>query len=204
MKADHLEILVEEQSSEAFLNCVLPRILTGEQTFQIHVYQGKNDLLRKLEGRLRGYSKWLPDNARIVVLLDRDASDCKILKQKMETAATASGMATKTTSADGLWRIANRIAIEELEAWFFGEWASVKTAYPNVAANVVGKAAYRQSDHVAGGTWEAFERVLQKYGYFNGGLRKVEAATAVGRHFDPNLCLSPSFVSFKNAIIEAI
>jgi hypothetical protein len=121
MKADHLEILVEEQSSEAFLNCVLPRILTGGQTFQIHVHQGKDDLLRKLESRIRAYSKWLPDTTRVIVLLDRDAGDCKLIKQKMEAAAATSGMATKTTATDGLWRVANRVAIEELEAWFFGE-----------------------------------------------------------------------------------
>jgi len=204
MKADHLEILVEEPSAEAFLNCILPRILNDGDTFQIHVHQGKADLLRKLESRIKAYSKWLPDNARIVVLVDRDTGDCKALKRKMEAAAAAAGMTTRSATSDGLWRVVNRIAIEELEAWFFGEWSSVRAAYPNVATNIVGKAAYRLSDQIGGGTWEAFERILQSSGYFHGGLRKVEAATSVGNNFDPNLCISPSFINFRDAILEAV
>ncbi len=31
-------------------------------------------------------------------------------------------------------------------------------------------------DAIPGGTWEAFERVLQRSGYFQTGLRKLEAA----------------------------
>ena len=76
----------------------------------------------------------------------------------------------------------NRVAIEELEAWYFGDWEAVQAAYPGVNANLPQKAGFRDSDAVQGGTWEAFERVLQKARYFKNGLRKIEAARTVAEH----------------------
>jgi hypothetical protein len=34
----------------------------------------------------------------------------------------------------------------------------------------------RVPDDIKGGTWEAFQHVLQSSGYFTDGLRKIEAA----------------------------
>jgi hypothetical protein len=204
MAADHFEILVEEPSAEAFLAASLPRLLEDVATFTIHAHQGKSDLLGKLESRLRGYAKWLPDNARIVVLVDRDDTDCKTLKAAMEQVATAAGLPTRATSGVQPWRVVNRIAVEELEAWYFGAWESVRRAYPRLARNAIKKAALRHSDQIAGGTWEAFDRVMRGSGYFAGGLRKVEAANAIGNFFDHADCSSPSFITFRNAILEAV
>ncbi len=198
MKTEHFEILVEEPSMEAFLVELLPRLLT-ETTFTVHVYQGKRDLLNKLQARLRGYAKWLPANARIVVLIDRDDDDCAALKKQLERDATVAGLPTRSRGVAG-WRVVNRIAIEELEAWFFGEWASVRQAYPKVPATIAKKAPYRNSHTINGGTWEALERVLKRAGYFSGGLRKVELATAIGRHFDHKVCVSASFNAFRNVL----
>jgi len=204
MRAQHLEILVEEPSAEAFLNEVLPRMLGDRASFLIHTHQGKNDLLRKLYRRLRAYAGWMAENTRIVVLIDRDDADCEILKQQMEEAATAAGLLTRSASCRGRWRVANRLAIEELEAWFFGEWSAVQRAYPRVSSKVPAQALYRDSDRINGGTWEAFERLLKGGGYFMGGLRKMEAARAIGRHFDPGRASSPSFIAFRTALEEAV
>lgn len=204
MKANHLEVLVEEPSMEAFLLELLPRMLDGRATFTIHAHQGKSDLIRKLGNRLRGYEKCLPASTRIVVLVDLDDGDCIGLKRLMEQAAKAARLPTRSTSDGAPWRVVNRLAIEELEAWFFGEWTAVRTAYPRASKDIPGKASYRQPDAIAGGTWEALERVLKSAGYFSGGLRKMEAATAIGRQFDPALACSPSFIAFRNALLEAV
>lgn len=200
----HLEILVEEASAEAFLSAWLPRFLDDRATFNIHAFQGKSDLLANLERRLKGYARWLPDYARIVVLIDRDSADCAALKAKLERAAAAAGLPTRTVVGGPNWKVANRILIEELEAWYFGAWESVLRAYPRALANVPLKAAWRQSDQIAGGTWEAFERVMKKGGYFEGGLRKIEAAQAIGAEFNANECNSPSFTIFYAAVLEAV
>lgn len=200
----HMEILVEEPSAEAFLSAWLPGLLGDSATFNIHVFQGKSDLLANLEKRLKGYSHWLPDYARILVLIDRDRADCAALKAKLEQAAAAAGLPTRTVVGGPAWKVANRIVIEELEAWYFGAWASVLRAYPRAPANVPLKAAWRQSDQITGGTWEAFERVMRKGGYFEGGLRKMEAAQAIGAQFKPSECISPSFRVFHAAVLEAV
>lgn len=181
---------------------LLPRLLEGRATFAIHAYQGKSDLLKKLEGRLRGYAKWLPQESRVLVLVDRDDDDCAALKHSLDEFAETAGLAARKGGSN--WRVANRIAIEELEAWFFGEWTAMRSVYPRLKSNTIAKEAYRNCDKILGGTWEALERVLKNHGYFTGGLRKVELATVVGEHFDPTQCTSPSYAKFHGALIEAI
>lgn len=196
----HFEILVEEPSMEAFLNGLLPRLLPANRTFAIHSFQGKNDLFKKLEARLRGYATWLPQDWRIVVVVDRDDDDCQRLKQKMEAIAAQAGMRSRTRSPS-CWQLVNRIVIEELEAWYFGAWDAVVHLYPKLPRTLPPK--YRHSDVIAGGTWEAFERLLQRHGYFRGGLAKIEVARSLGQRIDPLRCRSQSFACFRDALLEA-
>jgi hypothetical protein len=203
MTANHLEILVEEPSMEAFLAQLLPRLLGERATFTLHVHQGKRDLLHKLRGRLCGYAKWLPETTRIVVLVDRDDDDCVALKQQIEKYIVAAGLSSRTASGNP-WQVASRLAIEELESWFFGEWTAVLKAYPKASATIPHKATYREPDAIAGGTWEALERVMRNAGYFSGGFRKMEAANAIGKQFNPDLAKSPSFIAFRDVLLEAV
>lgn len=202
MTTQHFEFLVEEPSMEAFLRGLLPRMLPEDCSFQIHPFQGKQDLLNNLEKRLRGYLAWLPNNWRIVVVVDQDDDDCRQLKKSMEQIATRVGLRTTSTFSSN-WQVANRIAVEELEAWYFGDWAAVCSAYPRVPATVPRQRAYRNPDAISGGTWQAFERLMQKHRYFKGGLPKIEVARVLGQSIDPDRCQSPSFRCFRNALIRA-
>ena len=83
MPVSHVEVLVEEPSMEAALRGLLPRLL-GMTTFQVYPYQCKDDLLKRLPERLRGYSAWLPDDWCVVVVVDRDDDDCHELKRRLE------------------------------------------------------------------------------------------------------------------------
>lgn len=201
MEVSHFELLAEEPSMEAFLRKLLPRLLPQNRSFEVHPFQGKDDLLEKLESRLRAYAKWLPEDWRIVVVVDRDDDDCLDLKQRLESAAHSAGLRTRSSSGSMPWQLVNRIAVEELEAWYFGDWPSVMQAYPRVA-NISKKMAFRDSDAVTGGTWEAFERVLQRHGYFKSGLQKTEAARAVGEVIDLERSCSVSFRMFCQALLE--
>lgn len=196
MPASHLELLVEEPSMERFLRALLPRLLPRDRTFEVHSFQGKSDLLGKLSARLRGYASWLPDDWRVVVVVDRDDDDCVRLKQQLEDIALAAGLRTRTRTGADQWQLANRIAIEELEAWYFGDWEAVREAYPRVSANIPLRQGFRDSDAIAGGTWEAFERIMQRHGYFRGGLGKLEAARVIGGVVDPARSRSLSFRAF--------
>ncbi len=201
MMVKHFEMLVEEPSMEAFLQELLPRLLPSDRTFAIHSFQGKRDLLSKLEARLRAYAAWLPPDWRIVVVVDRDDDDCHKLKQEMEHIAAKVGLRSRTCSPSN-WQLVNRIAIEELEAWYFGAWDAVRSVYPKLPASLPAK--YRDPDAIAGGTWEAFERLLQKHGYFKTGLPKIEVARSIGQHLDPSSCRSRSFQRLRDALLEAV
>jgi hypothetical protein len=204
MTAQHLELLVEEPSMEAFLGALLPRLLPSGHTFVVHPFQGKSDLLEKLESRLRGYAHWLPADWRIIVLVDRDRDDCHVLKQRLETIAADAGLLSRSRAGGGPWQLVSRIAIEELEAWYFGDWSAVRDAYPRVPTEIPRQSRFRDPDAVTGGTWEAFERILQRNGYFKTGLRKVEVARAIGARLSPEHSRSHSFMKFSEAVTEAM
>lgn len=191
--ATHVEVLVEEPSMEAALRVLLPRIL-GDLAFEIYQHDSKAELLKRLPARLRGYASWLPANSRILVVIDRDDDNPDTLWGRLERIARQAGFGPRRAL------VINRLAIEELEAWYFGDWTAVHQAYSRVPANVPQQARYRRSDEVKGGTWEAFEQVLQRAGYFATGLRKIEAARAISTYMLPARNMSPSFGALRDAL----
>lgn len=199
MTIEHLEVLVEEPSMDAALRELLPRML-GPIGFDIYPYQCKDELLARLPQRLKGYASWLPDNHAILVVVDRDDDDCRELKETLDRIAREAGLVPRSDAPDGHYAVINRIAIEELEAWYFGNWEAVRQAYPNVSEHIPNKKPYRDPDGIRGGTWEAFERVLQNAGYFKSGLRKIEAAREIARHMSPARNTSRSFQSLHQAL----
>ena len=109
------------------------QLLPGGCSARFHVFQGKRDLLARLPDRLRGYSSWLPADSRIVVLLDADSDDCRALKARLENAAASAGLSTKTAPGlHGSFSVLNRLAVEEFEAWFFGDVDALRNAYPRL------------------------------------------------------------------------
>lgn len=203
MTARRLEFLVEEASMEAFLQALLPRFLPQSCQYAVHPFNGKPDLLRKLPQRLRGYRSILGSDCRIVVVLDRDQDDCRELKSRLERMALKAGLKTRSTAQKGCWQVVNRLAIEELEAWYFGDWATVCAVYQEVSPNIPRKKGLRKPDEIKG-TWEAFEKVLQQHGYYPAGLNKIEAAQKIGAQIQPSRCRSRSFQVFWTAVLEAV
>lgn len=186
---------------EMFLRSVLPHIL-GTNSFEIFGFRSKGELLQQLPARLRGYAAWLPETHRIVVVVDRDDDDCHRLKTQLEDFAAAANLPTRSHPRQGRYVVVNRIVIEELESWYFGDWNAVRMAYPRVSLDVPRKLSYRDPDAIAGGAWEAFERVLQRAGYFKTGLRKIEAAEAIAPHIDHLQNGSHSFQMLRDVLVE--
>jgi hypothetical protein len=206
----HIVFLVEELSAEAALLNLVPKILGASASFEIHPYQCKNDLLSKLPKVMRSYAKILRDDMRIVVLVDEDRSNCKLLKYRLEKAAKDAGLITRTmsdkASSRSRFQVMNRIAVEELEAWFFGDISAINQAYPKVPKTLGSRSKYHDPDSIEGGTWEALERVLNssKRGYFPGGLRKIEAAKTISAFMEPERNNSKSFQVFRDGLREKV
>lgn len=198
----HFEFLLEERSAEKVLRNILPKIITGEHTYNPIVFNGKMDLLRDLPSRLRAYSKWIPEDYRIVVLVDRDNEDCQSLKYRLNQIAQEAGLQCKGINDRSSFQVMNRIAIEELESWFFGDPEAVRAAFPGIA-HFEKKAAYRNPDEIRN-TWESLERLLQRKGYYLTGYRKIEAADKISGFMQPLKNRSKSFQVFWTGLSEAI
>lgn len=201
----HVEFLVEEQSAVELLKVLVPKVVGPRITFNTHPFAGKLDLLNKLPSRLEGYKAWMPSDWRIAVLTDKDNDDCRKLKARLERFASDAGLATRSKVPGKVrWLVLNRLAIEELEAWFLGDVEALTQAYPRVPPTLGRKRGYRDPDSIMGGTWEALERVLQRAGYYSAGMPKVEVARRVAAHMIPDRNRSHSFKVFCEGLRELV
>ena len=70
---------------------------------------------------------------KIVVLIDEDREDCLKLKKQLEDIAISAGLIPKSSCQKyKSFQVLNRIVVEELEAWFFGDVQAIRQAYPKV------------------------------------------------------------------------
>ncbi|MFZ5450095.1 MAG: DUF4276 family protein [Thermodesulfobacteriota bacterium] len=200
----HLELLVEEPSAEAALQNLVPKIIGEDVSYNIHVFQGKQDLLKNLPKRLRGYRPWLPDDWYIVILIDNDQEGCVELKQRLEKIAFHEGFITRSNAGpNAKFNVINRIAIEELEAWFLGDMDALRVAYPKIPRHLGTKAKFRNPDAIHNSS-ETLERELRRAGYYRGGMPKIEVARRISQHMDPVRNISKSFQVFRVALQEQI
>ena len=195
----HIEFLLEEQSAEAALKTILPKVLPDNISFHFHVFEGKHDLLRKLSSRLKGYRSWIPDDWRIVVLIDEDRQNCLELKARLEKASREAGFVTKSSAPPYRnFQVMNRLAIEELEAWFFGDIKALRKAYPRISKTFQYRAKYRNPDAIPGGTYEALARLLKAY--YPKWLPKIRVAQNITPHMEPSRNNSRSFQVFVDGL----
>lgn len=201
----YIQFYTEEPSAEAAVRVLAPAILGESIDFDVQVFQGKTNLLDNLPARLRALAGWIPEDWRVVVLVDRDDDDCKALKQRLNQMAAEAGLLVRDAKLEGQpVQILNRIAIEELEAWFFGDVEALRAVYPRLSATLGRRERYRDPDAIAGGTWERLEHELQQAGYHKGGLPKIAVARDVARHMDPQRNRSRSFQTFYRGLLELI
>lgn len=194
----HLEVLVEEESMERALRHLLPKIV-GDLEPSIKVFRGKVDLLRKLPLLLRGYANWFTGQQRLLVVVDRDDDDCHELKNQLESAALTAGLSVCHATLQQPGVVLNRIVIEELEAWFIGDVAALRKAYPQVPASLGSKSKFRDPDAIVE-TWEALEKVLRDAGHHKAGLKKIGLAEDVAPHLDLDANRSHSFRTFVSGV----
>lgn len=193
----HVDFHVEEPSMEAALRHLLPRIVRDRATYRVIDHRSKERLLRILPQRLRAYSgRVAREDLRVVVLVDRDDDDCMVLKERLEELARLAGLQTKTAAGAGAFHVVNRVVVEELEAWFFGDVEALRAIYPKIPASLAGNAPYRNPDAVRGGTWEALHRLLKKFGYLGEVYPKKMIAEGIASNMDPARNRSRSFQCF--------
>ncbi len=197
-----LHVLVEGSSEEALLVEWLPRLLPAHK-FVIIKHRGKGTLpgdlsktpdpkhqglLDQLPAKLRAYGQSLnPDTDRVAVLVDLDDDDCRDLKQRMRGVLAV---------CDPTLTVKFCIAIEETEAFYLGDTAALKQAFPSVRP-------VKMKDYVPDsiiGAWELFRDVIGA---------KSEDKVGWARAMAPHLGIafagrkanrSPSFRNFCRAL----
>lgn len=157
-----LHVLVEGDSEQALLKGWLPRLLPGH-SFTVIRHRGKGRLSRgslkvpdirreglldQLPAKLRAYGRELdPATDRVLVLVDADNDPCSELKQRLLEVLE---------SCDPRPVVLFRLAIEETEAFYLGDPAAIREAFPG--ARLQRMKNYSQ-DSICG-TWELFKKVI--------------------------------------------
>ncbi len=197
-----LEVLVEEPSAEAALKHILPKIVGGRARFKVVNLGSKSQLLEKLPQRLAAYRDRIRrgEAIKVLVLVDRDDDDCEALKRRLELVARDVGLATRTRPGPGGgFHVVNRIAVEELEAWFIGDPAALRAAFGGLPA-IGASGIFRNPDNVGGGTWEALHRFLKQHGIYKSSYPKIETANRIAPHLDRARNRSASFRAFCDGV----
>ena len=200
MNMPHLDFVVEDESTKAFLDAWLKRYLLERATFNVKHYKGREHLLGKLRSRLDGCSNWLSSSHRIIVIIDCDEKACKDVKMEMEEKCNCVNVTTRK-SGDS-WQVATCIAIKELEAWYLGNWSAVRSAYSTKSSEQDILKKYPDSDAVDGKTKNIVHEELKKH--YPERFPSVEVAGKIGIYFDENKCRSQSFCHLRTVIDDAI
>ncbi len=130
----HLVFFLEERSAEEMLKGILPKFLPQTVSTQFVVFEGKQDLEKRLPIQLRA---WLEPNVQFVVMLDQDHGDCVTIKNSL----------TQKCANAGKSDVLVRIACRELESFYLGDLAAVaKSIGPANLSQRQNKANYRNPD----------------------------------------------------------
>jgi len=208
----HIEILVEDSSGAMLLDVLLPQLLLphGERhTWRVHAYKGigkipqgigkmadpaKRILLDQLPRLLRGYGK-TPGIDAVVIVLDTDKRDCASFLAELKEVAGGANLAHDTMF---------RLAIEEIEAWYFGDREALLAAYPrarqDVMKNYVQDSVCDTWELLADAVYTGGSSAIKKAGWPLPGQVKHEWAKKIAPLMDPDRNVSPSFRKFRDGL----
>jgi Domain of unknown function (DUF4276) len=177
---EHIVFFLEGPSEQDFLKAFLPAHLPSRINLHYQVFQGKQDMEKRLALRMRG---WRKSNTCFVVLRDQDSGDCIAVKNGLKQICSSSGHPNAVV----------RIACRELETFFVGDWKAVATAFGMPALAKLGaKAMYRQPDLLGSPSAELKKHISQ--------YQKRDGARRIGPHLDPTRNRSQSFGVFMRSI----
>jgi hypothetical protein len=200
-----LEVLVEGSSDVPAVRHILERRfgLKENESFRIHPHRGKGKLpgnplappdpthrglLDQLPAKLQGYSA-LGEGYGVVVLVDADDDDCKVLKEKLIDLYEVLPKKPRN--------VLFRIAVEETESWFLADPDAIRKAYPRAKIKQLSKVA---PDAVVG-AWERLAECLGHVPSKSGGM-KLKWAEDIAPHLDLDNPASPSLKAFVAGVLK--
>ena len=154
---------LEEASARVLLESLLPRLGVNLDSVHFVVFEGKSDLEKQIERKLRG---WLKPDTRFIILRDQDAGDCTAIKEGLVEKCRRAGRPATLV----------RIACHELESWYLGDLAAVEVALgiKHLSRHQV-TAKYRQPDRLSSPSLELRQLTANRY-------QKMGGSRAIGHH----------------------
>jgi len=174
-----LVFLLEEESAKVLIQGILPRLGATLPSVRFIVFDGKQDLMRQLERKLRAY---LNPEARFIILRDKDSADCVEVKAEIRTSCERAGKGGATI----------RIACHEIESWYLADLDAVGRAYGKELGNLQSKEKFRDPDAL-GNPVQELKRLVPEYD-------KVSGSRALSKALDLGNRRSRSFYHFMTAI----
>ena len=176
-----LVFFLEEESAKILLQALMPRLVTPHYPVRYVVFEGKQDLERQLERKLKAYIN--PD-ASFMILRDKDSSDCLNVKNGLKTICLSAGK-TQTTI---------RIACHEIESWYLADMEALGRAYAKDLAHYQTRKKFRNPDEL-GNPVEELKRLIPEY-------QKIDGSRRIGSFLDIRNARSRSFSHFISAIVR--
>lgn len=175
-----LVFLLEEPSARALLETLLPRLLDPAIQPRLIPFEGKQDLEKRMVGKLRGY---INPEARFIVMRDQDsAPDCTVVKQRLLAKCAEAGRAPVSLV---------RIACRALETFYLADLAAVEQVLG--IRGLSGQqlnAKFRAPDYMEAPDHELGKLTAQAY-------QKVRDSRLLGHKLD---LTNERSVSFKNLL----
>ncbi len=159
----NLVFLLEEPSAKAMLKGVLPRLLPENIFSEFIVFEGKQDLEKQVERRLRC---WMKPNSYFVVMRDQDSADCSKIKNRLYAKCINAGKPETLV----------RIACHELESFYLGDLVAVEKGLSLAGlSEKQQKRKYRMPDKLSNPAAELSALTNNKY-------QKLLGSRAIGSH----------------------
>ena len=177
-----LVFLLEEASTQAMLEGLLPKILPPDMMPRYIPFEGKSDLEKQLVKKVRGYRN---QGAQFIVVRDQDSHpDCKAIKAKLVRLCQEAGKPAALV----------RIVCRELESFYLADLAAVERGLElSGIAKHQHKRKFRNPDYLGSPSREL--AILTK-----GRYQKIGGSRAIGPWLDPDNTRSDSFRNFVSGI----
>ncbi len=183
----NIVFFLEEPSASEMLKKFLPNLfsdMTIELEFNYVIFEGKSDLEKQIERRLKGWNK---PNCKFVILRDKDIGNCCEIK---------SALVQKCKNAGKECLI--RIACHELESWYIGDLSAVERAFEIKGLSAKqNKEKYRQPDNLVKPSIELEKLTNYKY-------QKMAGSKKIGSYLSTTTNKSHSFNVFVNGLKRLI
>lgn len=178
-----LVFLLEGESEKALIRSLAARLLPVEYPVRYIVFEGKQDLERQAEFKLRHYRN---PEAHFILLRDKDSGDCHAAKRSLKEKCYKAGKDEATV----------RIACHEIESWYLADLEAIEKAYRIPLAKNQQKAKFRNPDALPNPVQELL-RLVPDY-------RKIEGSRRIGEYLDVDNRRSRSFYHFIEAIKKEV